>query len=181
MGLHKSSHTAGAREIGLMRAMASCAPPNTLLIAAPTPRPCPAPTPLSTAATQRELLMVEISKLESRAEVEISKLKVEIRRLKQRGLKAKSDRRLKKTAYIKSIQQKNDQILKITKKTDLEQLEVYTDRFPFLSVRKFCPKLFFALINFFYPKTLLLSANLMGWINFFPTFFHLDHDLEKFL
>ena len=105
MGLHKSSHTAGAREVGLMGAMASCAPPNTLLIAAPTPRPCPAPTPLSTAATQTELLMVENSKLESRAEVEISKLKVEITRLKQRALKA-NDRRLKNIAYMREYRRK---------------------------------------------------------------------------
>ena len=145
MGLHKSSHTAGAREVGLMGAMASCAPPNTLLIAAPTPRPCPAPTPLSTAATQTELTMVDLSKLESElvelkvedeyrrfkqrgyarksrgkkkvdecmriwnevkidptkaeaesmAEVEISKLKVEIRRLKQRGYERKYKAKLK--------------------------------------------------------------------------------------
>ena len=105
MGLHKSSHTAGAREVGLMGAMASCAPPNTLLIAARTPRPCPAPTPLSTAATQTELLMVENSKLESRAEVEISKLKVEITRLKQRALKA-NDRRLKNIAYMREYRRK---------------------------------------------------------------------------
>ena len=88
MGLHKSSHMAGAREIGLMGAMASCAPPNTLLIAAPTPRPCPAPTPLSTAATQTELTMVDLSKLES----ELVELKVEdeYRRFKQRGYARKS-------------------------------------------------------------------------------------------
>ena len=114
MGLHKSSHTAGAREVGLMGAMASCAPPNTLLIAAPTPRPCPAPTPLSTAATQTELLMVENSKLESRAEVEISKLKVEIRRLRQRGyerkykakLKANNEYKAKRKAYMREYRRK---------------------------------------------------------------------------
>ena len=39
--------------------------------------------------------MVEISKLESRAEVEISKLKVEIRRLKQRGYDRKYKAKLK--------------------------------------------------------------------------------------
>ena len=79
MGLHKSSHTAGAREVGLMGAMASCAPPNTLLIAAPTPRPCPAPTPLSTAATQTELTMDALAKLEQKQ----AELKVENRRLKR--------------------------------------------------------------------------------------------------
>ena len=41
------------------------------------------------------MLMVEISKLESRAEVEISKLKVEIRRLKQRGYERKYRAKLK--------------------------------------------------------------------------------------
>ena len=111
MGLHKSSHTAGAREVGLMGAMASCAPPNTLLIAAPTPRPCPEPTPLSTATTQTELWMVDLAKLES----EQAELKVEIRRLKQRGyerkykakLKAKNEyRRLKKTAYMREYRRK---------------------------------------------------------------------------
>ena len=50
--------------------------------------------------------MVENSKLESRAEVEISKLKVEITRLKQRALKAKSDRRLKKIAYMREYRRK---------------------------------------------------------------------------
>ena len=39
--------------------------------------------------------MVEISKLESRAEVEISKLKVEIRRLKQRGYDRKYKAKMK--------------------------------------------------------------------------------------
>ena len=39
--------------------------------------------------------MVEISKLESRAEVEISKLKVEIRRLRQRGYERKYKAKLK--------------------------------------------------------------------------------------
>ena len=82
MGLHKSSHTAGAREVGLMGAMASGAPPNSLLIAAPTPRPCPEPTPLSTAATQTELTMVDLSKLESE-QVEL-KFENEYRRLKKR-------------------------------------------------------------------------------------------------
>ena len=88
MGLHKSSHTAGAREVGLMGAMASCAPPNTLLIAAPTPRPCPAPTPLSTAATQTELTMVDLSKLAS--ELVERKVEDEYRRFKQRVYARKS-------------------------------------------------------------------------------------------
>jgi len=43
---------------------------------------------------------------------------------------------LKKAAYIKDIQSKNSQILKIEEKDDLEKLNVYTDRFPLLSVRK---------------------------------------------
>ena len=43
---------------------------------------------------------------------------------------------MKKAAYIKDIQSKNSQILKIEEKDDLEKLNVYTDRFPLLSVRK---------------------------------------------
>ena len=88
IGLHKSSHTARAREAVLMGEMASCAPPNSLLIVAPTPRPCPAPTPLSTAATQTELTMVDLSKLES--ELVERKVEDEYRRFKQRGYARKS-------------------------------------------------------------------------------------------
>ena len=58
--------------------------------------------------------MVEISKLESRAEVEISKLKVEIRRLKQRGyegkykakLKANNEYKAKRKAYMREYRRK---------------------------------------------------------------------------
>ena len=52
--------------------MASCAPPksaqnemNELLRAQPLPRACPTPIPLSTAATQTELTMDAIAKLET--------------------------------------------------------------------------------------------------------------------
>jgi hypothetical protein len=50
--------------------------------------------------------------------------------------KQKDTKGLKKGAYIKEIQKKNSQILKITEKTDLEKLDVYTDRFPLLILRK---------------------------------------------
>jgi hypothetical protein len=50
--------------------------------------------------------------------------------------KQKDTKGLKKGAYIKEIQKKNSQILKITEKNDLEKLDVYTDRFPMLILRK---------------------------------------------
>lgn len=50
--------------------------------------------------------------------------------------KQKDTKGLKKGAYIKEIQKKNSQILKITEKNDLEKLDVYTDRFPLLILRK---------------------------------------------
>jgi len=43
---------------------------------------------------------------------------------------------LKKNTYIKEIQRKNENILAIAPKTDLEKLEVQTDRFPLLACRK---------------------------------------------
>ena len=91
-----------------MGAMASCAPPNTLLIAAPTPRPCPAPTPLSTAATQTELTMVDLSKLES----ELAERKVEIRRLKQRGYERK---------YKAKVKAKNQKLKRMLTNANQEQ------------------------------------------------------------
>lgn len=50
--------------------------------------------------------------------------------------KQKDSKGIKKNAYIKEIQRKNDQILKVNDKTKLEKLEVYTDRFPCLNFRK---------------------------------------------
>jgi hypothetical protein len=50
--------------------------------------------------------------------------------------KQKDTKGLKKGAYIKEIQKKNSQILMITEKNDLEKLDVYTDRFPLLILRK---------------------------------------------
>ena len=38
--------------------------------------------------------------------------------------------------YIKEIQRKNDKILSIKEKDELEKLEVYKDRWPLLQVRK---------------------------------------------
>ena len=43
---------------------------------------------------------------------------------------------IKKNAYIKEIQKKNESILSVTDKSALEKLEVYTDRFPLLHFRK---------------------------------------------
>jgi hypothetical protein len=43
---------------------------------------------------------------------------------------------MKKNAYIKSIQKRNNQILKISEKSEIEKLDVYTDRFPMLNLRK---------------------------------------------
>ena len=50
--------------------------------------------------------------------------------------KKKDLKGIKKNAYIKEIQKKNDQILKVAEKNDLEKLEVHTDRFPLLELRK---------------------------------------------
>ena len=108
MGLHKFSHTAGAREVGLMGAMVSCAPPNSLLIVAPTPRPCPALTPLSTAATQTELTMDDLAKLESKQ----AELKVENRRLKQRGYERK---------YKAKVKAKNQKLKRMLTNANQEQ------------------------------------------------------------
>jgi hypothetical protein len=50
--------------------------------------------------------------------------------------KTKDTKGLMKTAYIKDVQSKNSQILKIAEKDQLEKLNVYTDRFPMLGLRK---------------------------------------------
>ena len=50
--------------------------------------------------------------------------------------KQKDHKGIKKNAYIKEIQRRNDQILTVNDKTKLEKLEVYTDRFPMLNCRK---------------------------------------------
>ena len=86
-GLHKASHTSGAMEVevGKLGDKASCAPPNCLLIAAPTPCPCQAPTPQSTVATQTELTVNDIAKLESKQ----AELKVDNIRLKSNGYNRK--------------------------------------------------------------------------------------------
>ena len=87
IGLHKASHTSGAMEVdvGKLGDKASCAPPNCVLIAAPTPCPCHAPTPQSTVASQTELAVDDIAKLESKQ----AELKLEYRRLKQNGYQRK--------------------------------------------------------------------------------------------
>ena len=60
--------------------------------------------------------------------------------------KLKDIKGIKKNAYIKEIQKKNDQILSVTDKNDLEKLEVMTDRFPLLKLRKSIHK-FLILVN----------------------------------
>jgi hypothetical protein len=70
----------------------------------------------------------------------IKRLKFE--QLKQTRLEAmckwkqKDSKGHKKNAYIKQIQKRNNQILKISDKSELEKLDVYTDRFPMLGMRK---------------------------------------------
>ena len=51
--------------------------------------------------------------------------------------KQKDVKGIKKNAYIKEIQKKNDQILSVADKTDLERLEVYVDYYPILACRKY--------------------------------------------
>ena len=43
---------------------------------------------------------------------------------------------MKKKLYINEIQKRNDKILQITEKSDLEKNEVYTDRYPCLGLRR---------------------------------------------
>jgi hypothetical protein len=50
--------------------------------------------------------------------------------------KTKDTKGLKKAAYIKDIQSKNSKILKIAEKDELEKLNVYSDRWPLLALRK---------------------------------------------
>lgn len=50
--------------------------------------------------------------------------------------KRKDIKGIKKNTYIKEVQKKNDRILTVADKNDLERLEVYTDRFPLLELRK---------------------------------------------
>jgi hypothetical protein len=60
--------------------------------------------------------------------------------------KKKDVKGIKKNSYIKEIQRKNNKILKISEKNELEKLEVSTDRFPLLKMRKSIRK-FFILTN----------------------------------
>jgi|APSaa5957512535_1039671.scaffolds.fasta_scaffold25783_1 hypothetical protein len=43
---------------------------------------------------------------------------------------------MKKNVYIKEVKKKNEKILSVTGKTELEQLDVMKDRFPCLELRK---------------------------------------------
>ena len=63
---------------------------------------------------------------------ELKKIKLE----EMCSWKLKDIKGIKKNAYIKEIQKRNDQILSVTDKDDLEKLEVMTDRFPLLKLRK---------------------------------------------
>lgn len=56
--------------------------------------------------------------------------------------KQKDIKGTKKNAYIKEIQRKNEKILTVAEKDELEKLEVYTDRFPLLELRKSIHKFF---------------------------------------
>ena len=49
--------------------------------------------------------------------------------------KQKDVKGIKKNHYIKEMQKKNDKILTVVDKNDLEKREVYTDRFPLLALR----------------------------------------------
>jgi len=60
--------------------------------------------------------------------------------------KQKDTKGIKKNAYIKEIQKKNERILSVAEKDDLERLEVMTDRFPLLKLRKSIHK-FLILLN----------------------------------
>ncbi len=53
---------------------------------------------------------------------------------------------IKKNAYIKEIQKKNERILSVADKDSLERLEVMTDRWPLLKLRKSIHK-FLILVN----------------------------------
>ena len=50
--------------------------------------------------------------------------------------KSHDSKGMNKSAYIKQIQKKNDEILSVVAKTPLERNEIYVDRFPFLNLRK---------------------------------------------
>ena len=50
--------------------------------------------------------------------------------------KKKDFKGMKKKLYINEITKVNDDILQIAEKTDLEKLEVYHDRYPFLGIRR---------------------------------------------
>ena len=50
--------------------------------------------------------------------------------------KQKDIKGIKKNSYIKEVQKRNEKILTVADKNDLEKLEVYTDRFPLLELRK---------------------------------------------
>lgn len=60
--------------------------------------------------------------------------------------KQKDTKGIKKNAYIKDIQKKNEKILSVADKDELEKLEVMTDRFPLLKLRKAIYK-FIVLLN----------------------------------
>jgi hypothetical protein len=55
--------------------------------------------------------------------------------------KIRDHKGMRKNAYIKRVQKRNEKILSVSEKDDLEKLDVYTDRFPCLDLRKSIKKL----------------------------------------
>lgn len=64
-----------------------------------------------------------------------------LRREEMCNWKQKDIKGIKKNIYIKEVMKKNEKILSVSEKNDLEKLEVYKDRFPLLETRKSLNKL----------------------------------------
>lgn len=65
----------------------------------------------------------------------------DIRREEMCNWKQKDIKGIKKNSYIKEVQKKNEKLLSVSEKNNLEKLEVYTDRYPLLETRKSLNKL----------------------------------------
>lgn len=89
---------------------------------------------------------------------------------------------LKKNAYIKEIQKKNENILGITQKDDLEKLEVQTDRFPLLGCRKAFWRIIisFTMICNYIINTEAFSNLTISVILINSIYMMFDNPLEKF-
>lgn len=68
--------------------------------------------------------------------------------------KKKDFKGMKKKLYINEINKVNDEILQIAEKSDLEKLEVYHDRYPFLGLRR--------TIKIFFIRSHLLAAYIIN-------------------